>query len=384
MFRRLAGLALLLGTLAGAATAAPDALRPRLVGSVGRPAVGAPVSVTVRSRAARASLWVRGPTGTRSYRARHAGVGRLRARLVFPSLGRWTVGIRIGVRSWTLATVESRGTGSAVREPFGLAVAPDGALVVADRATGRILRVDPVSGRRTVLASGFDQPIALAYDSAGRLYVSHVAGIERVDGGGAHVRVAGNGTRGHTGDNGPATAAALGGHGGFAFLPDGRMVIAEYDGWVRVVRPDGTIGTLAGNGTEGYAGDGGPAAAAIVRHPHDVEALADGTILVADSHNGAVRAIGPNGVIRTVSSGLSAPIDLAAVPGGGFVIADAAGAVYRIAADGSRGTVLQAQRGLSAPTSVTVDGQGRIYAGDFQAGVVLRAGPGRSVVRVVG
>jgi hypothetical protein len=384
MLRRLILLALAVCALAAGGAAAAKGPKPRLASSIGRPLVGLPKTVTVKTRVGgAAAIWIRGPAAARTFRARRVAGGRVRARVTFPSLGRWTIGVRLGSRSWRLATVEPRGAGVSVREPFGLSVAPDGALLLADRAGGQILRVDPVTGLRTVVASGFDQPIAMAFDRDERLHVADTGGIYRVDAGG-RVRVAGNGTRGHTGDGGPATAASLAGHGGFTFLPDGRMAIAEYDGWVRVVGTDGTIDTLAGNGTEGYAGDGGPAKAAVVRHPHDVEALADGTLLVADSHNGAIRAIGPDGRIRTVVASLSAPVDLAAAPGGGFVIGDAAGTVYRIAADGARQVALRAQRGLRITAAVTVDGAGRVYAGDFEAGIVLRAEPGGDVTRVVG
>ena len=384
MLRGLVLLSLAVCSLAVGGAAAAKSPQPRVVGAIGRPLVGTPKTITVKARApGAAAVWIRGPSGTQSFRARRVAGGRIRGRVTFPTLGRWTVGVRLGRRSWRLATVEPRGAGPAVREPFGLSVGPDGALMLADRAGGQIVRVDPVTGLRTVVAAGFDQPIAMAFDGGGRLHVAESRGIYRVDPGGP-VRVVGNGTRGHTGDGGPATAASLAGHGGFSFLPDGRMAIAEYDGWVRVVHPDGKIGTLAGNGTEGYAGDGGPAKAAIVRHPHDVEALADGTLLVADSHNGAIRAIGPDGRIRTVVSSLSAPVDLAAAPGGGFVIGDAAGTVYRIAADGSQQVALRAQRGLRITAAVTIDGTGRVYAGDFEAGIVLRAEPGGGVTRVVG
>ena len=384
MFFRLAVLVLVAAGVGGAAVAAPSATAPRLVGTLGRPIVGARVPVTIRARAGGpAAVWIRSSSGSRRFPVRKVAGGRLRAGVTFPALGRWTVGLRLGRRSWTLATVEPRGAGAALREPFRLAVGSDGALLVADRAGGRIVRVDPVTGRRTLLAGGLDQPIALAHDGAGRLHVADSRGISRVDADGSVVRIAGNGARGHTGDGGPATAAALAGHGGFSFLPDGRMAIAEYDGWVRVVRPDGTIGTLAGNGTEGYTGDGGPAAAAVVRHPHDVEALADGTLLIADSHNGAIRAIDPNGVIRTVASGLTAPVDLAVAPGGGYVVADAADAVYRFGPDGRREVVLEPQRGLRIPAAVAVDGAGRVYVCDFESGIVLRAESGR-VTRVVG
>ena len=105
---------------------------------------------------------------------------------------------------------------------------------------------------------------------------------------------------------------------------------------------------------------------------------------MADSHNGVVRAIGPDGVIRTAQSGMSAPVDIAAVAGGGYLIADAAGSVYRVRPDGGRDVVLVPQRGLTLTAFVTADAGGRVYVGDFEAGIVLRSEPGRGVIRVVG
>jgi hypothetical protein len=115
----------------------------------------------------------------------------------------------------------------------------------------------------------------------------------------------------------------------------GNLVVTEYDGWIRVIRADGTVATLAGTGVEGYAGDGGQAVRAVLRHPHDV-AVGSAGILIADSHNGAIRRIGEDGVIRTLAAGFAAPIAIAAAPGGGAFVADGqTGSIYRLSASGA-------------------------------------------------
>ena len=88
------------------------------------------------------------------------------------------------------------------------------------------------------------------YDDLGRLYVSSGDRVYRIDGK-RKVVVAGTGVRGHSGDGGPATAAQLAGAGGFDVDHDKAIAISEYDNWIRVVDPGGTISTVAGNGGSG-------------------------------------------------------------------------------------------------------------------------------------
>jgi hypothetical protein len=150
--------------------------------------------------------------------------------------------------------------------------------------------------------------------------------------------VAGNGTRGFSGDGGPATAAEIFDPNGLAVLPDGGFLIADGDYVVRRVFPDGTITTVAGTGVQGFSGDGGPATAAQLNLPYSVAVTPDGGFLIADSGNRRVRRVSPTGIITTVagtgvpgSSGdggaataaqLNDPTGLATTPDGGFLVAD--------------------------------------------------------------
>ena len=147
--------------------------------------------------------------------------------------------------------------------------------------------------------------------------------------------IAGNGQRGHTGDGGPATAASFGGIGGFEVDHDKSIVVAEYDNWIRFVDPNGSVSTIAGNGEEGYAGDGGPAREAVLRHPHDLALRIDREVIVADSHNGVLRRIDPSGTITTFATGFVAPIAVKGGAGNSLYVADGGqNAVFRLSADG--------------------------------------------------
>jgi streptogramin lyase len=260
----------------------------------------------------------------------------------------------------------------ALRAPRGLEVGPDGALYVADVEGTTVIRIDPRTRRRTIAARGLQHPFEVAFDRQGRLLVGDETNrIFRFDPSGTRTLVAGNGRRGHTGDGGPATAASLGGAGGMAVDTAENLVVAEYDGWIRVIRPDGTIGTLAGNGTEGYSGDGGPAARAVVKHPHDIAALPDGSIVVADSHNAAIRRITPDGKIATVARSLGAAVGVAATPDGALVVADANGPLVRVGLDGTKRTL---GRGMT-PFTVAVAPDGAVYFGELEAKRVKRLDP---------
>ncbi len=128
--------------------------------------------------------------------------------------------------------------------------------------------------------------------------------VRRVSPDGIITTVAGNGTRGSAGDGGPAVNAELNGPADVAVAPDGTMYISEFFGHrVRRVSPDGIITTFAGTGTAGFTGDGGPAAAAQVNNPFGVSVARDGSVYIADYGNSRIRRVGPDGVITTVAGG---------------------------------------------------------------------------------
>ena len=153
-----------------------------------------------------------------------------------------------------------------ILEPGALTFDYRGGLLVADRKLHRVVRIDLRSGKRRVAVTGLRDIVGLGYDDLLRLYVAAGDRIYRVAGGRKTV-IAGNGQRGHTGDGGPATAASFGGIGGFEVDHDKSIVVAEYDNWIRFIDPNGFVSTIAGNGDEGYAGDGGPARASCAPSP---------------------------------------------------------------------------------------------------------------------
>ena len=152
--------------------------------------------------------------------------------------------------------------------------------------------------------------------------------------------VAGTGVAGFSGDAGPASAAQLAIPVAVVGTPDGGYLIADQaNNRISRVTPDGTITTIAGSGTgAGYSGDGGPATSAKLDAPSGVAQLADGTVLIADINNNAIRRVAPDGTISTVVGNGSAtfsgdgdpasaatvrfPYDIAPLPGGGYLIVD--------------------------------------------------------------
>src|SRR5665213_14256 len=96
--------------------------------------------------------------------------------------------------------------------------------------------------------------------------------------------VAGNGTSGYSGDNGPAASAALNLPEGVAVDGSGNLFIADLvNNRIRKVSPGGIITTYAGNGTAGYAGDNGPATAASLNHPVAVAVDTLGNLFISDT-----------------------------------------------------------------------------------------------------
>lgn len=203
--------------------------------------------------------------------------------------------------------------------PHGTVRLPDGRVLIADTNNFRIRevaldgRISTVAGTGTRGFGGDGGPAAAATISAPRGIGGTADGgyliadsdnnrVRKVAPDGTITTVAGNGTRGFGGDGGPATAAALNAPYGVSALADGSFYIADSANHrIRRVAPDGTISTVAGTGAAAFSGDGGPAVSASLRTPHAVEATADGRLLIADMGNHRVREVGSDGVIRTVA-----------------------------------------------------------------------------------
>jgi len=129
----------------------------------------------------------------------------------------------------------------------------------------------------TATSAGLNYPYGVAVDSAGNLYIADFLNqrIRKVSNG-VITTVAGNGTGGYGGDNGPATSAELFEPVGVAIDSAGNLYIVDsYNNRIRKVS-NGVITTVAGNGTQGFSGDNGPATSAQLTYPEGVAVDAAG------------------------------------------------------------------------------------------------------------
>ncbi len=117
--------------------------------------------------------------------------------------------------------------------------------------------------------------------------------------------VAGTGTAGSAGDDGPATSAQIDNPFGVIRGPDGNLWFCEYTGQrVRKITPDGKIHIVAGSGAKGCTGDGGPATAATFNLPHEIRFDKKGDLFIVDMSNNAVRKVDmKTGIITTFAGG---------------------------------------------------------------------------------
>ena len=141
-------------------------------------------------------------------------------------------------------------------------------------------------------------------DAAGNLYVAdsgnHV--VRRITPNGIISPVAGNGTAGFAGDGGPALAAQLRTPVGVAIDTNDDLYIADRDNHrIRKISADGTIATVAGNGISDFGGDNGPALAASLKGPQGITLDAQGNLYIADTFNNRIRKVAVDGMISTVA-----------------------------------------------------------------------------------
>ena len=157
---------------------------------------------------------------------------------------------------------------------------------------------------RTVIGSGapglsdgeVNNPYGVVVGPDGALYFCDLDNqrIRRLDlATGETTTVAGNGERGYAGDGGPATAASLNMPHEIQFDTEGHLYIVERDNHAvrRVDARTGVITTVAGTGVAGFSGDGGPATAAQLSRPHSIVFDPDGRLLICDIGNHRMRRV---------------------------------------------------------------------------------------------
>ncbi len=199
------------------------------------------------------------------------------------------------------------------------------------------------NGPAVQAAISFPAAIAIARDGTILFADARNHRIRRIAVDGTIDTIAGNGSVGFSGDGGPAQDAALNFPTGLAIDGQGRVFIADtINHRVRMIATDGTISTIAGGSVGAFAGDGGPAVNALLRSPGGIAVDLSGNLYVADAGNARVRRIDTNGLIVTIagngsfgSSGDAGPaLEAGLVPAA--VAVDAANNVYVTEADSRR------------------------------------------------
>lgn len=209
---------------------------------------------------------------------------------------------------------------SPLENPIDFAFLPDGRLVFVSYHDPRVIAVGAEGGLEVLAGTGevglrgdegdYEDPIfaqfiqldGIAVDADGTIYVSdslanRVRAIR-----GVVETVAGRGTDGFSGDGGPATEAELHWPTAIELDREGGLLIADtLNHVVRRLAPDGTLTTIAGTGTAGFSGDGGPAVEAQLNQPNGLAVAEDGTVYVSDRANFRVRRVDPDGVIETIA-----------------------------------------------------------------------------------
>jgi len=280
--------------------------------------------------------------------------------------------------------------------PTDVAVDAAGNLYIVDFDDNSVFKVSPGQSVTKLAGQGFfssgysgdgdaaasaklNQPTGVAVDAAGNVFIADQWNnrVRMISLNGIINTIAGNGTYSYSGDGGPASQAQLGGPSGAAFDSVGNLYFADMkNDRVRKITPDGTITTVAGNGTPGSSGDGGPATSAqlnLSSFDHAGVAVDPaGNVYIADPGHqqttgnlsgfaGWIRKISPDGIISTLAAS------------GPDIAADSAGSVYftespftnpqNIRKILSDGTIVNVTQGAGP---IALDSAGNLYfPGDY-------------------
>jgi len=346
---------------------------------------------------------------------------------MFLALGDYNIVLRLDAGSGVLTGVAGTGvagfggdngaaTSGLLNNPTAVAVDAAGNLYIADTGNSRIRMVSAAGAISTFAGNGtagysgdrgpataaeFNGPADLAISSSGDLYVAdfYNQAVRKISGG-VVTTVAGNGSYGYGGDNGPAVSALLAGPAGIALDSGGNLYIADaYNSRVRMVSA-GIITTVAGNGTAGFSGDKAAAASAMLKVPAGVAVDSTGKVYIADYGNYRIRMVSAGTIttvagtgtagyigdhVSAVTAPLAAPQRIATDAAGNFYIGDgvrvrkvANGTILTIAGGGTptgeNGPAAGAQ--LLSPQGLATDAAGSVYIADSGTGRVLRVSGG--------
>ena len=361
MRRTLVGLLLVAAAAVGTvALASDERVRVRLSGPRATTAGAqwtAVLTVTPTS-AGRPTLVARAAGRSRSARGVRTGRGRWRVTLSFPSAGRWTLAARLGRSSYPLGAVTVRAGSRPVElnQPGGIAIAPDGSLVVAVQGENRLIRIDPATGV-TQLVAAVPRPWGVAVASDGAILFSSASDVMRRE------------------PDGRTTTIAR-------FPVDAGPVAISPGGDVFVGVADHRIYRIRGAAVEPYAGTG-----ADLSSPHGFAFPTDGSLLASDTgFDRIVRVDGATKAITTFADGVRVPNGIALGPDGSLYVTESQGhRVTRIDPSGRRetvaGTGVQGSSGdggparsalIDVPTQVAVDGSGVLYVMEWGTGHIRR------------
>jgi trimeric autotransporter adhesin len=305
-----------------------------------------------------------------------ADTGNYRVRMVTKSTGITTTVAGDG-------TSGSKGDGgpatsASLLTPYGVAVDASGNIYISDTNNYRIRMVTKSTGIITTVAgdgtrgykgdgeqatsASLYYPWGIAVDASGNIYIAD-AGNYRIrlvtKSTGIITTVAGDGTFGSKGDGGQATSASMYYPWGVTVDASGNIYIVDTINYrVRLVtKSTGIITTVAGDGTSGYSGDGGPATSASLLYSYGIAVDASGNIFIADTYSHRVRMV-------TKSTGI-----ITTVAGDGMV-------EYK--GDGGQAT----SASLNFPYGVAVDASGSVYVADTDNHRVRQFNPRASVASI--
>jgi hypothetical protein len=275
--------------------------------------------------------------------------------------------IRMVNTSGTISTLAGNGSSgfsgdggpavnAALADPTGVDMDGSGNIYNADTNNQRIRKVDPSGTITTVAGDGnagfsgdggsatdarLNFPTGVSVTSSGTIYFADRENhrVRMVDGSGVITTLAGTGSFGYSGDGGPATSANLAFPAGVSSDAQGNIYIVDrFNYRIRMVDVSGNISTVAGNGSFGFSGDGGAATLASLAFPSGLSVDTAGNLYIADRDNSRIRRVDVSGNISTIAGN--------GIPGFSGDEGSAAGA------------------SLNRPAGVYGDSQGNVYVAD--------------------